>query len=120
MIKHTKLIMQYFEEQVSVTPSAPAVTIGETSITYAELNSKANQLARILREQGVGPEKIVGIMVERSIEMMVGLFGILKAGGAYLPLLPNGPSERVHSLLKESRMILLLTQTPFLKDYNVP
>lgn len=117
---YTKLIMQYFEEQVTATPSASAVTIGEVSITYAELNGKANQLARILRDQGVGPDKIIGIMVERSIEMIVGLFGILKAGGAYLPLLPNGPFERVYSLLKESRTLLLLTQTPFLQDYDVP
>lgn len=120
MMRYTKTIMQYFEEQVEVTPTAPAVVIGETSITYAALNGRANQLARTLRGQGVGPDKLVGIMVERSIEMIVGLFGILKAGGAYLPLLPNGPVERVHALLKESGMLLLLTQTPCLQEYDVP
>lgn len=119
-MRYTKTIMQYFEEQVEATPTAPAVIVGETFITYAELNSQANQLARTLRGQGVGPDTLVGIMVERSIEMIVGLFGILKAGGAYVPLLPNGPLERVQSVLKESGIILLLTQTPFLKVYDVP
>lgn len=119
-MKYTKTVMQHFEAQAAVTPSALAVTIAETSITYAELNGKANQLARTLRMLGVGPDNIVGIMVERSIEMIVGLFGILKAGGAYLPLLPEGPSERLQHLLRESRMTLLLTQTRFLRDYCVP
>jgi D-alanine--poly(phosphoribitol) ligase subunit 1 len=120
MMKHTKMIMQYFEEQVRATPAAPAVLTEEASISYTELNSRANQLARTLRDRGVGPDTIVGIMAERSIEMIIGLFGILKAGGAYLPLLPRSPAERTHFLIKESRMALLLTQTPFLKDYDIP
>src|SRR5437660_11592544 len=103
--------MQYFEEQSLSTPYAPAVLIGDTTVTYAELNSKSNQLARVLRDRGVGPNAVVGIMALRSVEMMVGIFGILKAGGAYMPLLPNSPPERVRFLLKESETVLLLTQT---------
>ncbi len=80
-------------------------------MTYEELNERANQLARILREQGVKPDQIVGIMVERSLEMIIGIFGILKAGGAYLPILPDYPEERIDFLLKDSNTNILLTQS---------
>jgi len=84
-----KLIHELFEEQVERTPEAVAVVCEGQSLTYAELNAKANQLARCLTQKGVGPDQRVGICVERSLEMVVGLLGILKAGGAYVPLDPS-------------------------------
>ena len=79
---------ELFEEQVARTPEAVAVVYEEEEVTYAELNERANRLAHYLQSLGVGPETLVGICVERSVEMMVGLLGILKAGGPYVPLDP--------------------------------
>jgi len=84
-----KCIHQLFEEQVERTPEATAVVFGDQQLTYRELNNRANQLAHYLQKLGVGPEVLVGICVERSIEMVVGLLGILKAGGVYVPLDPK-------------------------------
>src|SRR3984957_8104660 len=81
-----KFLHELFEEQVERTPGEIAVVAEERSLTYAQLNARANQLARYLKDRGVGPDVLVGICVERSLEMVVGLLGILKAGGAYLPL----------------------------------
>ena len=80
------------------------------TLTYAELNARANQLARSLREKGVGPDQIVGIMVDRSVEMIVGILGILKAGGAYVPIDPDYPEERIQYMLEDSGASILLTQ----------
>ncbi|WJM11232.1 amino acid adenylation domain-containing protein [Paenibacillus sp. PK1-4R] len=91
-----------FEAQVERTPDAVAVVYGDQQLTYAELNARANQLAWTLREQGVGPDRIVAIIAERSVEMIVGIFGILKAGGAYLPIDPALPVERIHYMLEDS------------------
>ncbi|NJO98948.1 MAG: AMP-binding protein, partial [Pleurocapsa sp. CRU_1_2] len=88
-----KCIYQLFEEQVEKTPDAVAVVFEEQQLTYRELNNRANQLAHYLQHLGVKPEVLVGICVERSVEMVVGLLGILKAGGAYLPLDPHYPQE---------------------------
>jgi amino acid adenylation domain-containing protein len=99
-----------FEEQAARTPPAVAVVFGEKSLTYAELNEKANRLGRHLQKLGVGPNVLVGIYVERSLEMMVGLLGILKAGGAYLPLDPGHPRERLSLILDEANIPLLLTK----------
>src|SRR5437867_9540003 len=77
-----------FEAQVERTPGSTAVVFEEQQLTYAELNRRANQLAHYLKQRGVGPEVLVGVCVERSMEMVVGLLGILKAGGAYVPLDP--------------------------------
>jgi amino acid adenylation domain-containing protein/thioester reductase-like protein len=104
------LIHEMFEEQVKRTPSATAVVYGQQSLTYAEVNTKANQLARLLKSKDIGPNKIVGICVERSLEMIVGLLGILKAGAAYLPLDPNYPSERLEYMVQDAAPIVLLTQ----------
>ncbi|MEM1170262.1 MAG: amino acid adenylation domain-containing protein [Cyanobacteria bacterium P01_H01_bin.35] len=104
-----KCIHQLFEEQVERTPDAVAVVFELEQITYRELNAKANQLARYLQSVGVGPEILVGICLERSIETIVGLLGILKAGGAYLPLDPNYPSERLAYMLEDSGISVLLT-----------
>ncbi|MCC5648478.1 amino acid adenylation domain-containing protein [Nostoc sp. XA013] len=103
-------IHQLFEAQVEKTPDAIAVIFQEQSLTYRELNKKANQLAYYLQKLGVGPEILVGICVERSLEMIVGLLGILKAGGAYLPLDPVYPQERLAYMLADAQVSVLLTQ----------
>ncbi len=104
-----KTIYQLFEEQVNLTPDKPAVVFEDQSLTYRELNAKANQLARILREKGVAKDQIVGIMVERSQEMIIGILGILKAGGAYLPIDYEYPAERISYMLEDSEARILLT-----------
>ncbi|ASA20600.1 non-ribosomal peptide synthetase [Paenibacillus donghaensis] len=101
-------IHSLFEEQVELTPDHIAVVSGNEAVSYKELNNRANQLARMLRSKGVGPDHIVAIMVERSIHMIVGIFAILKAGGAYLPIDPNYPAERKQYILSDSRANLLL------------
>ena len=105
-----RLIHELFEEQMERTPDAVALVHEEQSLTYAELNGRANQLARHLRDKGVGPDQLVGIYVERSVEMVVGLLGVLKAGGAYVPLDPTYPSERLEYMLKDAAPRVLLTQ----------
>ncbi|HEY4387293.1 MAG TPA: amino acid adenylation domain-containing protein, partial [Ktedonobacteraceae bacterium] len=105
-----KCIHQLFEEQVERTPEAIALVFADEQLSYRELNRRANQLAHYLRGLGVGPEVLVGICVERSVEMVVGLLGILKAGGAYLPLDPAYPPERLSSMLKDAAVGVLLTQ----------
>jgi amino acid adenylation domain-containing protein len=106
---------ELFEQQASRTPDAVALICGERHISYAELNERANQLARYLQRQGVGPETMVGLMIERSIEMVVGLLGILKAGGAYVPLDPAYPQERLTFMLEDSQARVLLTQRHLLE-----
>jgi amino acid adenylation domain-containing protein len=104
------LIHGLFEDQVRRTPDAIAVIHEDRSLTYAELNVRANQLAHYLRDRQIGPDQLVGICVERSLEMIVGLLGILKAGGAYVPLDPNYPPERLQCMLQDARPRLLLSQ----------
>ena len=84
---------EWFEQQVVCSPEAIAVVYGQQQLSYGELNQRANQLAHHLRSLGVGPDGLVGICVERSLEMVVGVLGILKAGGAYVPLDPSYPVE---------------------------
>jgi amino acid adenylation domain-containing protein len=105
-----KLIHELFEEQVERTPDAIAVVYEGQSLTYGELNAKANQLAHYLRERGVGPDQLVGICVGRSVEMVIGLLGILKAGGAYVPLDPNYPPQRLAYMLEDAKPRALITQ----------
>src|SRR5437764_15328719 len=90
-----KKIVELFEEQVEKTPERVAVVYEGESLSYGELNRRANQLARRLRGWGVGPEQLVGLCMKRSLEMVVGLMGVLKAGGAYVPLEPDYPRERL-------------------------
>jgi amino acid adenylation domain-containing protein len=99
-----------FEAQVARTPAATALVCAEQEWSYGQLNQRANQLAHQLRAQGVGPEVIVGVCVERSAEMVVALLGILKAGGAYLPIDPAYPRERINFMMADAGMALLLTQ----------
>jgi amino acid adenylation domain-containing protein/non-ribosomal peptide synthase protein (TIGR01720 family) len=103
-------IHQLFEEQVVKTPHAIALIDGEKSLTYEQLNQKANQLAYYLQNLGVKTEDLVGICIERSALMIIGLLGILKAGAAYVPLYPNYPSERLAYMLEDSAVSVLLTQ----------
>ncbi|RKZ89881.1 MAG: non-ribosomal peptide synthetase [Candidatus Parabeggiatoa sp. nov. 1] len=106
---------QLFEAQVAQTPEAIALIFESSQLTYQELNIKANQLAHYLHALGVKPEVLVGLCVERSIEMVIGLLGILKAGGAYVPLDPSYPLARLTFILEDSQVLLLLTQEK-LKD----
>ena len=105
-----RCIHELFEVQVKRTPEAVAVMYEDQQLTYLELNRRANQLGHYLQRIGVGPEVLVGICVERSLEMIVGLFGILKAGGAYLPLDPAYPRERLAFMLEDARAPVVLTQ----------
>lgn len=104
-----KCIHQLFEEQVQKTPDAVAVVFEDKQLTYLELNSRANQLAHYLQSLGVKPEVLVGICLERSLFMIVGLLGILKAGGAYVPIDPTYPTERLSYLLEDAAVPVLLT-----------
>ncbi|MFE1744007.1 amino acid adenylation domain-containing protein [Coleofasciculus sp. H7-2] len=109
---------QLFEQQVEKTPDAIALsarfaialTFEDQYLTYKQLNERANQLAHYLQKKGISTESLVGICVERSLEMMVGLIGILKAGGAYVPLDPSYPQERLSFMLSDAQMPVLLTQ----------
>jgi amino acid adenylation domain-containing protein len=105
----TRTVVELFEEQVALHPEALAVVYEEEEITYRELNRRANQVAHYLQQQGVGPEVLVGICLERSAEMVVGLLGTLKAGGAYLPLDPAYPRERLAFMLDDAGIRVLLT-----------
>ncbi len=103
-------IHQLFEAQVKRTPDAVAVVFEEEQLTYQELNLRANQLAHYLQTLDIGPEILVGIYMERSLEMVVGLLGVLKAGGAYVPLDPQLPPDRLAFILAETHSPVLLTQ----------
>lgn len=94
-----------FEEQVRKSPEAVAVVFGEESLKYRELNEKANRLAHVLRGSGVGTEHVVGVCLERSLEMVTALLGILKTGAAYLPLDPEYPAERLQYMLKDAQAV---------------
>lgn len=109
-----RLVHTLFEEQVRQSPAGIAVVHGSRHLTYADLNCKANQLARYLGSRKVGSGQLVGICVERTLEMVVGLLGILKAGGAYLPLDPNYPLERLQHMLEDSAPQVVLTQSSLL------
>jgi len=105
-----KCIHEWFESQVQRTPEHIAVVFENRRMTYTELSRRSNQLAQRLKSVGVGPEVLVGIHMEPSLEMVVGLFGILKAGGAYVPLDPRYPRERLAFMLEDAKVSVLLTQ----------
>ncbi|HEX7331329.1 MAG TPA: amino acid adenylation domain-containing protein [Pyrinomonadaceae bacterium] len=103
-------IQELFEEQVRQTPRAVALIAGEQQLTYKALNERANQLAHYLRRLGVGPEVAVGLCVQRSVELIVGVLGILKAGGAYVPLDAQYPAERLRYMVNDAQIKVLLTE----------
>jgi amino acid adenylation domain-containing protein/non-ribosomal peptide synthase protein (TIGR01720 family) len=110
-------IHQLFEAQVEKAPDDIAVVFNEQKLTYQQLNHRANKIAHYLQSLGVGPEVLVGICVERSWEMVVGILGILKAGGAYVPLDPTYPKERLSFMLSDSQVQVLLTQQKFAAEF---
>ncbi len=111
-----RCVHELIEEQAARTPGAAAVVLREESLRYEQLNHRANQLARRLRDLGCGPETFVGVYMERSIEMIVGLLGVLKSGAAYVPLDPKYPKERTGWMLEDTRATVILTQHSLLSS----
>src|SRR6185295_1379941 len=109
-------VFDLFDKQVRRTPDAVALVFENEQLTYAELNQRANQVAHYLQKLEVGRGTLVGICMERSPEMVVGLLGILKAGGAYVPLDPSYPKERLGFMVQDSQMSLMLTQQSLLEN----
>src|SRR6267142_944042 len=107
-------IHELIERRAVESPEALALICRDDRVTYSELNARADQLASHLRKLGVGPETLVGICVERSLEMVIGLLGILKSGGAYVPLDPTYPKERLALMLEDARPLVLVTQSTLL------
>ena len=107
------VLQELFEKQVEKTPNNTALVFGNKSLSYKVLNEKSNQLANVLRGKGVKPDDIVGIMVERSLEMVIGIMGILKAGGAYLPIDTEYPEERISYILEDCESKIVLTKKQF-------
>jgi amino acid adenylation domain-containing protein len=105
-----KTIIELFEEQVEKTPEAAALRFEEKEMTYRELNGKANRLAGLLREKGVKPGDVVGLMVEPSFDAVIGITGILKSGGAYLPIDPEYPENRISAMLPDCGVSILVTE----------
>ncbi|MCB9157381.1 MAG: amino acid adenylation domain-containing protein, partial [Caldilineaceae bacterium] len=106
---HDRCLHELVAMQAQKTPDKMAITFGQSSMSYRELNERSNQLAHYLQAMGVGPETVVGVFVERSLDMVVGLLGILKAGGAYLPLDPNFPAERLAFMVADAAVQTILT-----------
>jgi natural product biosynthesis luciferase-like monooxygenase protein len=113
-------IHELFEQQVTQRPEAIAVAFADRQLTYEALNEQANQLAHYLQQQGVGPDVMVGLHMERSIEMMVGLLAIHKAGGAYVPLDPDFPADRLVYMVEDSQAPVVLTQQSLMERLPVP
>lgn len=111
-----KCIHELFEQQATRYPNRPALRCGEQEFSYAQLNSRANQLAHYLRKNGVTTNTAVGLCVERSAEMIIGLLGILKAGGCYVPLVPDNPKTRLAHQLVETKAPVVLTQKSLLEN----
>ncbi|MCX7568802.1 amino acid adenylation domain-containing protein [Tumebacillus sp. DT12] len=107
-------IHELFERQVARTPDSTALVFEGETLTYRDLNARANRLAHYLRNHGIGRDQLVGLALERSVEMVVALLGVLKAGGAYLPLDPHHPVDRLTFITEETGINILLTQTRFL------
>src|SRR5262245_43187538 len=106
-----KTVAQLYAAQAAQTPDAIAVVFEQEALSYAQLEARANQLAQHLRALGVGAETVVGLCLERSLEMVVALLGILKAGGAYLPLDPSYPAQRLYYMMTDARLSLVLTHS---------
>ncbi len=118
-----RTLIDLFEDQAASSPNATAIVLGESRLAYTELNALANRLARHLQALGAGPERLVGLCAERSLEMVVGVLGILKAGAAYVPLDPTYPKDRLASMLEDARISALVAQRPLLESlppHSVP
>ena len=113
-------IHELFRVQAEQAPENVALVFGEKQLTFRELNERSNQLAHYLRKMGVRPEVLVGICMERSFDLVIGLLGILKAGGAYVPLDPQYPKERLEFMLKDARAAILITQSHLWNDLIMP
>ncbi|NVO09471.1 MAG: AMP-binding protein [Bacteroidales bacterium] len=113
-----KFVFQLFEEQVDKTPNNVAVKADGKTITYRELNSKANKLAHLLKERNVGSEKVVALLMDNTIDMLVAIFAVFKAGGAYLPIDPDYPQERILNILNDSGAILVLSKSSITKNFS--
>ncbi|WP_344931125.1 AMP-binding protein, partial [Aquimarina addita] len=110
-----KTVIDLFEEQVKNNPEHIAVVFEENQLNYKDLDKRSNQLARYLRKNGVKGDVLVGICLERSIEMIVGILGILKAGGAYVPIDPEYPSQRINYMIEDAKLEVLLTTSKAIK-----
>ncbi len=111
-----KLLHSYLEEQAEANPNNTALIFNDIVMSYGELNKKSNQLAVKLRSKGITPDSIVGIMLERSFEMVIGIYAILKAGGAYMPISPEYPEDRITFMLKDSGASVLLVNGEVKKE----
>ncbi|OCL27784.1 hypothetical protein U472_04325 [Orenia metallireducens] len=111
-------LQEIFEKQVAKNPNQVAVKLGDKQLTYLELNERANQLARSLRARGVKAGKVVGLMVERSLDMMVGIWGIIKSGATYLPIEPNYPKDRIDYMLEDSQVQILVGHTQLIDQID--
>lgn len=114
-----KTVLDLFEEQVKLYPDHTAVVYEEREINYRDLNKRANQLGTYLQEQGVGPDSLVGICVERSLEMMIGILGILKAGAAYVPIDPAYPLARISYIIGDTGMEVFLTNSQSVPEFSI-
>lgn len=115
-----KPITNFIEEQVAATPDAPAVIFNDTVITYSELNRRANKLASHLRSKGIDTNTLVGVYMDRSIEMVVALLGITKAGGGYVPFDPEYPADRLAYMFGDSQVSIVITQRNIKSDLLPP
>ncbi len=104
------LAHRFFETQAERTPDAPALRFQDQVLSYAELEDRTRKVASLLRTQGVGPDTLVGVYMERSVEMVVALMGILRSGGAYLPLEPAYPPKRLTRMVEDAKPHAVLTQ----------
>ncbi|GIO01172.1 plipastatin synthase subunit C [Brevibacillus halotolerans] len=115
-ITYDQAIQNRFEEQVMKTPDAVALVFKGRELTYRELNQRSNQMARTLREHGVGRDQIIAVMINRSHELIISILAVLKAGGAYLPIDPTYPLDRIEHMLEDSQTAMVLTQ----KEIQIP
>ena len=119
-LRGEETVVEIFARVAAATPDRPAIVCGDTALTYAELNQRANRLARHLVGRGIGREALVALCFDRSVTMVIGLLAVLKAGGAYLPLDPSLPKARFHLLLADSRCRMLLTQQTIASGLDAP
>ncbi|MCM3782687.1 amino acid adenylation domain-containing protein [Neobacillus mesonae] len=115
-----KQVTEWFEEQAARTPDHIAVSYNNQSITYDELNNRVNRLARLLIQKGAGPERIVAILLNRSIDMVVSMLAVLKSGAAYMPLDPEFPGDRLHYMLTDANPVSLITETEMYGSSFIP